>query len=206
MFTVTNANGQPVPDGTVVNFTTEGGSIPGSCVTQDGVCSVTFTAQDPRPANGRYDTGKRYTELPETFRTRTKMDVAASMNRIWISTITDATITLAIPARNGQIPPAGTTSEASVTQGSLDGKTSHTVQASNAPGSYSDAAFRIQPDASSGSGLLRITTTPLKARSIAQVFRSRRSDTGYYAVHTLGEANSLGLRYTIKRAIARICR
>ncbi len=39
----------PVPDGTAVNFTTEGGSIDGSCVTLGGACSVTWTSQDPRP-------------------------------------------------------------------------------------------------------------------------------------------------------------
>lgn len=39
----------PVPDGTAVNLTTEGGSINGSCVTLDGACSVTWTSQDPRP-------------------------------------------------------------------------------------------------------------------------------------------------------------
>ena len=43
----------PVPDGTAVTFTTEGGSIPGSCRTEDGACTVTFTTQNPRPADGR---------------------------------------------------------------------------------------------------------------------------------------------------------
>lgn len=43
----------PVPDGTVVNFTTEGGSIVGSCQTTAGACSATMTSQLPRPANGR---------------------------------------------------------------------------------------------------------------------------------------------------------
>ncbi len=43
----------PVPDGTVVNFTTEGGSIIGSCSTEGGACSSTLTSQAPRPANGR---------------------------------------------------------------------------------------------------------------------------------------------------------
>jgi len=43
----------PVPDGTAINFTTEGGSIEGSCTTIDGACEVTFTSQNPRPSNGR---------------------------------------------------------------------------------------------------------------------------------------------------------
>jgi len=43
----------PVPDGTVVNFTTSGGSIVASCVTAGGACSSTLTSQAPRPGNGR---------------------------------------------------------------------------------------------------------------------------------------------------------
>jgi hypothetical protein len=49
----------PVPDGTAVTFTTEGGQIGGSCQTATtptdgaGVCSVTFVSQAPRPADGR---------------------------------------------------------------------------------------------------------------------------------------------------------
>jgi hypothetical protein len=43
----------PVPDGTVVNFTSEGASVIGSCTTAAGVCSVTFTSQNFRPPNGR---------------------------------------------------------------------------------------------------------------------------------------------------------
>ena len=39
----------PVPDGTAVTFTTEGGSIESSCTTTNGACSVTWTSQNPRP-------------------------------------------------------------------------------------------------------------------------------------------------------------
>ncbi|MBN2646287.1 MAG: Ig-like domain-containing protein [Thiotrichales bacterium] len=51
-------NNNPVPDGTVVNFTTEGGRIgttesDGSCVTEDSTCTVTWTSQNPRPADHR---------------------------------------------------------------------------------------------------------------------------------------------------------
>ncbi len=43
----------PVPDGTPVNFTTEGGSIIATCSTVAGACSSTLTSQNPRPINGR---------------------------------------------------------------------------------------------------------------------------------------------------------
>ncbi len=39
----------PVPDGTAVTFTTEGGSIESSCTTTGGACSVNWTSQSPRP-------------------------------------------------------------------------------------------------------------------------------------------------------------
>ncbi len=53
--------GNPVPDGTAVTLTAEGGKIGGSCTTQtlsgtnaeSGVCVVNWTSQNPRPANGR---------------------------------------------------------------------------------------------------------------------------------------------------------
>lgn len=49
--------GNPVPDGTAVNFVTEGGvMIPPVCTTGlipgDSRCSVTIRSQNPRPANG----------------------------------------------------------------------------------------------------------------------------------------------------------
>jgi len=45
----------PVPDGTAVNFTTEGGSIVGTCSTFSGACSATLTSQAPRlAADNRY--------------------------------------------------------------------------------------------------------------------------------------------------------
>jgi len=46
-------NGNAVPDGTVINFTAEGGKVTSSCATNDGVCSVTFSTQNPRPGDGR---------------------------------------------------------------------------------------------------------------------------------------------------------
>lgn len=81
----------PVPEGTMVAFTTEGGSIDPSCQTDEtGACSVTWRSQAPRPDNGRvtilataigdesfidsngngwYDaTESLVTDLPEAFR------------------------------------------------------------------------------------------------------------------------------------------
>jgi len=43
----------PVPDGTAVNFITEGGQIIGSCTTTLGACLSTLTSSNPRPADGR---------------------------------------------------------------------------------------------------------------------------------------------------------
>jgi len=43
----------PVPDGTTVNFTTEGGNIEASCSTINGSCSVLWTSSDPRVADHR---------------------------------------------------------------------------------------------------------------------------------------------------------
>ncbi len=45
--------GNPVPDGTAVNFTAESGTIGASCVTKGGLCSVDLRSGAPRQANGR---------------------------------------------------------------------------------------------------------------------------------------------------------
>ncbi|MES1963987.1 Ig-like domain-containing protein [Psychrobacter sp. AH5] len=50
---LTDRQGNFVPDGTVVSFVSEGGTITPNCATSGGNCSVTFTSQNPRPANGR---------------------------------------------------------------------------------------------------------------------------------------------------------
>lgn len=44
-----DAFNNPVPDGTAIAFTTEGGSIAPYCQTVDGACSVQWTSQQPRP-------------------------------------------------------------------------------------------------------------------------------------------------------------
>ena len=43
----------PVPDGTAVSFTSEGGSVVSSCNTVGGSCSTVVTSQQLRPTNGR---------------------------------------------------------------------------------------------------------------------------------------------------------
>ena len=45
--------GNPVPNGTVVSFVSEGGRITPNCATVNGACSVEFSTQNPRPADGR---------------------------------------------------------------------------------------------------------------------------------------------------------
>lgn len=44
-----DAFNNPVPDGTAVSFTAEGGVIESSCTTTAGACTVTWTSQNPRP-------------------------------------------------------------------------------------------------------------------------------------------------------------
>ncbi|NDP39083.1 MAG: hypothetical protein GZ093_10110 [Rhodoferax sp.] len=54
---IADRQGNAVDDGTVINFTAEGGQVARSCATVrvNGVsqCSVTFISQNPRPAGGR---------------------------------------------------------------------------------------------------------------------------------------------------------
>lgn len=54
---IADRQGNPVDDGTVINFTSEGGQVAQSCATARiaGIsqCSVNFISQNPRPLNGR---------------------------------------------------------------------------------------------------------------------------------------------------------
>jgi hypothetical protein len=54
---IADRQGNPVENGTVVNFTAEGGQVASSCSTlkANGIssCSVDFISQNPRPASGR---------------------------------------------------------------------------------------------------------------------------------------------------------
>jgi hypothetical protein len=94
--------GNPVPDGTVINFITEGGDISNgtssaSCITTNGKCSVTFTSAELRPANGRvtilaYAVGEksfvdangnnRY-DVGETFYDLGDLYLDANENGVW---------------------------------------------------------------------------------------------------------------------------
>lgn len=53
----------PVPDGTAVTFTTEGGSIDGQCTTVGGSCTVNWRSQNPRPAGVTFGQAARVTIL-----------------------------------------------------------------------------------------------------------------------------------------------
>jgi hypothetical protein len=84
----------PVPDGTAVTFTAEGGVIQSSCITTGGQCTVNWTSSNPRPAafngnnpgrasllataigeesfndlngNGIFDAGDTFVDLGEAF-------------------------------------------------------------------------------------------------------------------------------------------
>jgi hypothetical protein len=84
----------PVPDGTAVTFTAEGGNIQSQCTTsttqvEGGVCTVNFRSSNPRPpegrvtllakaigeesfvdvaANGAFDPADSFTDIAEPFR------------------------------------------------------------------------------------------------------------------------------------------
>lgn len=45
--------GNPVPDGTVVSFVSEGGRVTPNCVTTDGDCNVEYRTQNSRPVDNR---------------------------------------------------------------------------------------------------------------------------------------------------------
>ncbi|MDQ2076508.1 hypothetical protein [Marinimicrobium sp. ABcell2] len=47
-----DAFNNPPPDGTTVYFTTSGGAIEPECKTVNGICSVTWRSQNPRPGSG----------------------------------------------------------------------------------------------------------------------------------------------------------
>lgn len=64
-----DAFNNPVPDGTAVTFTTEGGSIDPSCVTSNGACSVTWRSQNPRPEGQILGDINNPTHVPEEINT-----------------------------------------------------------------------------------------------------------------------------------------
>ncbi|MCE9678638.1 hypothetical protein LZP69_05450 [Shewanella sp. AS1] len=61
-----DAFNNPVPDGTTISFTTEGGSIGDHCSTVNGACSVKWTSQLPRPeGNTLFDGSGAMTNNPD---------------------------------------------------------------------------------------------------------------------------------------------
>ncbi len=56
----------PVPDGTVISFDSEGGKVEPNSSTVQGVCSVTLTTQEPRPLDNRV-TVLAYVEGDKSF-------------------------------------------------------------------------------------------------------------------------------------------
>ncbi len=64
-----DAFNNPVPDGTAVSFTTEGGSIDPSCTTVNGVCSVTWRSQFPKPEGHILGDINNLTHVPESTNT-----------------------------------------------------------------------------------------------------------------------------------------
>lgn len=51
--------GNPVPDGTVINFISEGAQVnPSNCTAKDGTCSVTFVSSERRPTGDSEPTGR----------------------------------------------------------------------------------------------------------------------------------------------------
>ena len=67
-----DAYNNPVPDGTAVLFTTEGGSIESSCLTVNGACTVIWTSQLPRPeghvlAHNTGDENNFFTNQPDVL-------------------------------------------------------------------------------------------------------------------------------------------
>jgi len=64
-----DAFNNPVPDGTAVSFTTEGGSIDPSCVTTNGACTVTWRSQFPRPEGHELGDSNNILHSPEVSNT-----------------------------------------------------------------------------------------------------------------------------------------
>lgn len=58
--------GNPVPNGTVVSFISEGGVVTPNCSTNAGRCAVTLSVQDPRPLDNRV-TVLAYVEGDKSF-------------------------------------------------------------------------------------------------------------------------------------------
>lgn len=76
----------PVPDGTVVNFTAESGQVPGFCETTQGSCTVNWRSQGYRPGQEGYDEYKQLDRVNETDPKRSNASIKG------LTTITAYTI------------------------------------------------------------------------------------------------------------------
>ncbi len=105
-FSIADRQGNPVPDGTVVNFVSQSGvMIPPTCVITGGTsqCTSTIRTQGTRPANGRvsvlayvqgekdfvdanfnnvFDTGEAFTDLGNAYRSDANDQLRPSDNAI----------------------------------------------------------------------------------------------------------------------------
>ncbi|NRA24453.1 MAG: hypothetical protein HRU08_08245, partial [Oleispira sp.] len=70
--------GNPSPDGTVINFTTEGGEIESSCETAGGSCSVSWRGQDRLPGDTDNHANSLYVNDRAGFSTITAYTQGAS--------------------------------------------------------------------------------------------------------------------------------
>lgn len=88
--------GNPVPDGTAINFITEGGQVVASCLTsgasenKTSSCSVTLSSQNPRGGNGRL-TVLAWAQGEESF-----VDQSSPSNNVYDSS-TDTFVDLGQP-------------------------------------------------------------------------------------------------------------
>jgi hypothetical protein len=109
--------GNPVPDGTTVNFVAEGGQVVGSCGTTGAAanntssCSVLLSSQEPRPTNGRvtvlawaqgeenfvdagtptnnlFDTGESFEDLGQPFLDKNENAVFDAGTDVTVGTVT----------------------------------------------------------------------------------------------------------------------
>jgi hypothetical protein len=126
--------GNPVPDGTTINFISSGGQVVASCNTsgaaQNNVsaCTVTLTSQAPRPASGRvkvlawaqgeetfadsgaptnnvYDSGEAYEDLGQPFLDKNLDDVFTPGTDVTVGTAPGANACVADAATNRTVGP-----------------------------------------------------------------------------------------------------
>lgn len=127
--------GNPVVDGTVVNFISSGAGVQPSCSTVDGACSVKFTSANFRPTNGRvailayaqgeesfddlntnntWDAGEPFRDLGDAF-------VDTNEDRVWESGEREIAFNAANVSQCPQYPADNRYSDAPYKGGTCDG-------------------------------------------------------------------------------------